>query len=517
MRPDRPAPCRPFVPAALLAILASCSARPLQDAASGPAAPPDSDPSALRLAVRVSKPAAEHINPLVYRGGFIPKSLVFETLVRRDAEGRIVPGLAEAWRFEDSGRSLILTLRAGARFQDGSPVDAQAVADHFERWARLPEHAWLSSTDRIVAIEVLSPFEVKLVTDRPASVLTDLVAINPTAVRAPAMVDSEGNFVRPLGSGPFEFCGVDRSERVFRYRPAAGAGNLLPVELHAYAGTEPSPVDELLRGKLDILADGWYQAVPRARIAELRRRSDVSVLEGPGSVVVYLSFRFEAGPTADRDVRRRVAAAIRRDELIERAEQGLADPCFGFAAPTVTIWPVFREPLNSTPASSSETPVTLVLLVSAEGRGPALGAPLAEQLRAAGFSIELSVADGDDYGRRVESGAYDLRLETTWGVPYDPYISLVNRFLAPSRDRTAAERRSRGVDPELADLVRQVTAAFDPEQHPALYARIQQRIDQEALLVPLYVPKRLALIRAGVTGLRLDHDLYHLDLSAVRK
>ena len=49
---------------------------------------------------------------------------VYETLIRSDCMGRIVPGLAAAWRLDGDGRTWIVTLRDNARFSDGSPVTA---------------------------------------------------------------------------------------------------------------------------------------------------------------------------------------------------------------------------------------------------------------------------------------------------------------------------------------------------------------------------------------------------------
>jgi len=52
---------------------------------------------------------------------------LYETLVRIDCMGRVVPGLASSWRRSIDGQTWIVTLPPGARFSDGSPVAASAV------------------------------------------------------------------------------------------------------------------------------------------------------------------------------------------------------------------------------------------------------------------------------------------------------------------------------------------------------------------------------------------------------
>ncbi len=58
---------------------------------------------------------------------------VYETLVRVDCEGRLVAGLATAWRLDADGRTWHVTIRDDARFADGAPVSA---ADVKRGWAR---------------------------------------------------------------------------------------------------------------------------------------------------------------------------------------------------------------------------------------------------------------------------------------------------------------------------------------------------------------------------------------------
>jgi hypothetical protein len=58
---------------------------------------------------------------------------LYETLVRADCTGRLVPGLAASWRLDIDGQTWIVTLRDGARFSDGTPVTA---ADVKSSWAR---------------------------------------------------------------------------------------------------------------------------------------------------------------------------------------------------------------------------------------------------------------------------------------------------------------------------------------------------------------------------------------------
>lgn len=58
---------------------------------------------------------------------------LYDTLVRVDCSGRLVPALATSWRLEADGRTWILTLRDDARFSDGAPVVANDVRASWRR------------------------------------------------------------------------------------------------------------------------------------------------------------------------------------------------------------------------------------------------------------------------------------------------------------------------------------------------------------------------------------------------
>ncbi|MFG0318888.1 MAG: hypothetical protein ACF8XB_16570, partial [Planctomycetota bacterium JB042] len=211
--------------------------------------------------------------------------------------------------------------------------------------------------------------------------------------------------------------------------------------------------------------------------------------------------------------RRRSASAIDRRALVETVEGGLAAPCATWAAPSVAVWPASGGVTPPKRAVRVDDP--LRLLVEDAPRERRLARALAAQIGATGLEVEVVAETGEELSRRLADGDYDLRIERTWGVPYDPYVSLTNRFLLPSRARTAATDRFHGADPEVSAWVERATRTPDPADLPGIYAAIQARLDDAAGIVPLYAPHRLAVARPGLVGLELDHDLYHLALDRV--
>jgi peptidoglycan/xylan/chitin deacetylase (PgdA/CDA1 family) len=92
---------------------------------------------------------------------------IFDNLVTRDVEGRIVPQVAEAWRYVDD-TTIELTICPGIRFHDGSALTAEDVAFVVRRITgpafRSPQ---LSQFDQIVAADAPNPTTVVLRTRSP--------------------------------------------------------------------------------------------------------------------------------------------------------------------------------------------------------------------------------------------------------------------------------------------------------------------------------------------------------------
>jgi len=92
---------------------------------------------------------------------------ILDSLVGRDAENRIVPQLAESWRFVDDV-TLQLKLRKGVVFHDGEPFNAEAVRFTFQRVLdpeqKSPNRA---NVAEIARIDVVDGYTVNLITRQP--------------------------------------------------------------------------------------------------------------------------------------------------------------------------------------------------------------------------------------------------------------------------------------------------------------------------------------------------------------
>ena len=127
-------------------------------------------------------------------------SQIYETLVRVDPDLKIQPGLAESWETPDDGKTWLFHLREGISFHDGTPFNTTAVVFSYG------DGAFVRTTvlRAVEYVEAVDEHTVKFVLKRPMPLPLYLTHVA-WPVMSPTSVDDQGEFVKPVGTGPFKF------------------------------------------------------------------------------------------------------------------------------------------------------------------------------------------------------------------------------------------------------------------------------------------------------------------------
>src|SRR5262249_49697417 len=173
-----------------------------------------------------SAPAATPVKGGTLRGGFYIEAAtmdphlsgskidrqvyhnIYEPLVVLDAKLGLKPGLAESWQ-QAEPKTLVLKLRRGVKFQDGTDFNAEATKFNFNRMKTEPKSVRKGEVANIESVDVVDSHTVKINLKRPDAALLATLTDRAGMMVSPKVVQERGpdleNNPRGAGTGPFEF------------------------------------------------------------------------------------------------------------------------------------------------------------------------------------------------------------------------------------------------------------------------------------------------------------------------
>lgn len=197
------------------ALIAGCSTT------NDPAASKDAEPVAGGTLVYASGDAEPScLDPHV--GGNYPQALVasqfMESLFTKDAEGKIIPWLAEKTEVSTDGLTRTITLRDGITFHDGTKLTSEAIKANIEH---LQDPNTASSTGylavgKVDQIKLVDELTAELKLFAPDNALLESLSMPWTAIQSPKGLkrDQAANCAAPAGTGPFKVESWDRQQAV---------------------------------------------------------------------------------------------------------------------------------------------------------------------------------------------------------------------------------------------------------------------------------------------------------------
>jgi peptide/nickel transport system substrate-binding protein len=134
---------------------------------------------------------------------------IYDSLVRIDSSGKIVPWLAEKWDIAPDGKSITFTLRKDVKFHDGSVFDADSVKWNIERYIKTTGSARSGELASVDTLTVVDANTVKFNLKAPfAPLLANLVdragmMVSRKAFEAATSPDDFTRKAFKAGTGPF--------------------------------------------------------------------------------------------------------------------------------------------------------------------------------------------------------------------------------------------------------------------------------------------------------------------------
>ncbi len=296
---------------------------------------------------------------------------IYDSLVRINATGQIIPWLAQRWTFSEGDTAVTFDLRKDVRYQDGMPFDAESVKWNIDRY-RIVGSARTAELAPISAVEVVDASTIRFKLKAPfPSLLASLVDRAGMMVSRKAVESGGEDFTRKAfkaGTGPFVLTEAVKDDHVTIERNPDWWGRDRDGDALPYL--DRVIFKPILDGdvRLANVRTGAAQVAIRINgkdIPQVRADSTLAYQETPsfafGSLIPNRApgFVFNEGRYV-----KAVAMAIDRKEILGNAFAGFGVVGYGALAP-----PHFAFDPSFRPYETAD-PVGAKRLVEEVGKGP---------------------------------------------------------------------------------------------------------------------------------------------------
>ena len=409
---------------------------------------------------------------------------MFDSLVGRDADNRLVAQLAESWKLVDD-TTWQFALRKGVVFHDGEPFNAEAVRFTIKRVLdpdqKSPNRA---NVAEIVRVDVLDDFTINIVTRQPYAPLLSRLIDFP--IVPPRYVAEKGNQVfalRPVGTGPFKFVELVKDDRLVLEafdRHWRGAAKIRRIVFKPIP--EPFTRAAAIRnGEVDLVT-----TLPPNLARELERTAGIKVQRVPSTWIIYLGLNALRKPLSDVRVRQALNYATDVDAIIKNVLDGNGRRVQGPFTPQMFGYDASVKGYDFDPARARRLlgeagyPDGLdIVLDSPSGRyqgDKEIAEALGGQWQKAGFRPKVQVAEWGAYFKRYLGKQFPDAYLLGLGGPMQDADELYN--LVSSKGRGLYYKNEK-VD-QLFDLGRN---AMDPAKRRRAYTDLARAMVEDATWV----------------------------------
>ena len=468
------------------------------------------------------------------------RTLMFNSLVRKDEKFDYVGELASDIKRSDDNVTFTFTLRDGVKFHDGRPftsADAKYTLDlvfssTFAKSASFYEGTGAERKSYIRSVEAPEPHTLVVTTTKPwTGLLPNLVAVaiipkdSYENIKAhPGTVVSDLTREKIYGTGPFKFKSYDSSQQVLDLEANAdywdGAPHIPTVRVRVISDTNALQA-ELRSARVDI-APLPTSLSPDA-IKLLGQDPKLQVLQFTGSNLNLLTFNCSQPPLNDVRVRQAIAYAVDREGMIRDLLLGqgkiahsiLPEESWAYhAGQTYSFDPAMakkfldeaglKDPDSDGPQMRLANPLVYKVSGSSVAAKNYAGV-IQNYLKNVGVPVTIETAELNTLFDELRRGNFQIFYGQWVGGNQDPifFKDLFATSEIPTETR-ASRNRSRYSNKELDALIEEAVNTFDRERAKLLYERIQDIVTRDVPVLPLWYQANIVIAQRNVGNIKVD-------------
>lgn len=426
----------------------------------------------------------------------------------------IIPWLATQHQWTDP-QTLVLTMREGVTWSDGTPFTAADVAFSFGLLQKYPPLDEVAVWQGIASVTAAHP-TVTIAFKEPGAFLFQKVVerlIVPKhlweGVADPVTYTND----EPVGTGPFRFKNFNGQQLTLERNDTYWQAEKVRVQEVIYTKADEGQINQLK------LAEGAFDSnamfVPDIEQTYVAKDPEHNHYWFPQGSPISLYFNVTMAPFDDPEFRRGVAYAIDRNEIAQKAQFGYVQPAsqtglnvpghqafIDPAIPNAGLIPYDVAQADQIFAAAGYTKDGDGKLLGKDGKAVQFtfsvqagwndwvqaSQIIQEDLAAVGITMDVQTITPDIVIADRKAGNY----QATFGVDggsctmYDNFNNPLNSALTAPAGKDAISNFIRWQDPQTDQLLAQLRAAADPETQKPILFQLEQIMMTKFPFIPLW-------------------------------
>lgn len=449
-------------------------------------------------------------NPGVNRDGNTDGVIlhIVEGLVGYTNSGEVKPLLAKSFETSADGLTYTFKLRTDVKFHNGKALSADDVVWNWTRYLK-PETKWTCRNDfaeggaaHVTGVKAVDAGTVEITLEKPSAVFLGLMSrpeCGYTGIISPESVGADGSFIKPIGTGPFQWDEWKKGE----YIRLAKFGE--------YVSPENDGKPDGMVGSKRPLADGIkFMVIPDASTVKAGLESGVLdtaeispdlipefqsndktqliVSRNNGKNLFYIQTRDKV--LSNPGVRRAMAMALDLDELAAAASNGTGEANGSMVSQDSVYFddtqkkrlPYDPEAAKKELEAAGYKGEPISIIANKRGNVPSFPAAVMAQamMQQVGLNVQIEVLDYATQVDRRRSGNYQV-ISQSVAPRLDP--ALMYSFYVGNKDKNASLMWD---DPKAVELMNAAYLEADPAKRGKIFDEFHELMLKEMPGIFLY-------------------------------
>ncbi len=353
----------------------------------------------------------------------------------------------------------------------------------------------------IQQINVIDKQTIDFILSQPDNLFIGRLSIG---ILPKSLINAKHTFnTHPIGNGAFQFVDWQDHTRLKLQR-------LKDKQLIEFIEVKDPVVRvlKLLRGELDILQGDLSPEL----VTWLEKRDEVDIQKQEGSNFAYLGFNLQDDVTGNLLIRKAIAYALNREDIIHyvlgdaaRPASSILPPTHWAGHPNLPLYPHNPQKVKQllSQAGYANKPLKLNYKTSTNPIRIRLATVIQHQLKQVGIDMDLQTYDWGTFYGDIKAGKFQMYSLMWVEVKMPDIFEYVfhSNAIPPS-----GANRGRYINLQLDQWIEQAKRTHDVAKQIALYQQIQQQVFDDLPYVPLWYEDYVLVTRKVINHYHLSEN-----------